>query len=60
MFEVTEENYLQFLSYHGKNKETCRWVIETYDNPENRQLLAVRLWVDASKMYLKMENSDGN
>lgn len=60
MFEVTEENYLQFLSYHGASRDACLWVIENYDNPQSRQLASVCLWVDASKMFLKMENENGN
>lgn len=61
MFEVTEENYLQFLSYHGKTRDCCLWVIEKFDNTESyRNNGSVRLWVDASKMFLKMENTNGN
>ena len=60
MFEVTEENYLQFLTYHGRSRDNCLRVIEQYDNPESRKLGSVRLWVDASKMFLKMENKNGH
>ena len=60
MFEVTEENYRQYLSFHGQTYECCQWVIEQHDNPESRKLQSVCLWVDASKMFLKIENKNGN
>ena len=53
MFEVTEDNYLRFLTYHGRSVEAAKIVVEKYDNPESRKIGSVRLWVDASKMLLK-------
>ena len=57
MFEVTEENYHRFLSYHGMCPEAARRVVQLYDNPESRKNKSVALWVDASKMVLKNEAS---
>jgi hypothetical protein len=55
MFEVTEKNYHMFLTYHGHNPESAEWVVARYDNTENyRNLISVKLWVDASKMVLKL------
>lgn len=55
MFEVNEENYHKFLTHHGCNVECARWVVDNYDNTDNyRNLMSVRLWVDASKIVLKL------
>ena len=54
MFEVTEENYHTFLTWHGLDPECAEWVIAKHDNTENyHNMLSVKLWVDASKMVLK-------
>lgn len=54
MFEVTKENFHIFLSSHGMNVEAALWVVNRYENSDNyRNLLSVRLWVDASKMLLR-------
>ena len=55
MFEVTEENYHTFLTLHGMDLECASWVVQKYDNTENyHNLMSVKLWVDASKMLLKL------
>jgi hypothetical protein len=55
MFEVTEENYHMFLTHHGMTFESAEWVVARYDNTENyRKIKSVQLWVDASKMVLKL------
>jgi hypothetical protein len=51
MFEVTEENYHEFLTYHGYDPEVAQWVVENHD--ANSSLASVRLWVEASKIVLK-------
>ena len=51
MFEVTEENYRDFLTWHGHDVEVAQWVVETQD--ANSPLASVRLWIEASKMVLK-------
>lgn len=57
MFEVTEENYHTFLTFHGLDPECARWVVEKYDDTDNyRNLMSVRLWVEASKIVLKKAN----
>lgn len=54
MFEVTKENFHMFLTSHGMNVEVALWVVNRYENSDNyRNLLSVRLWVDASKMLLR-------
>lgn len=61
MYEVTEENYRQYLSYHGQTVDCCKWVIEQFGNSDGYHTIrSVRLWVDASKMFLKMENKNGH
>lgn len=55
MFEVTEDNYHDFLTWHGHDLEVAEWVVETQD--ANSPLLSVRLWVEASKMLLKKHGS---
>lgn len=55
MFTVTEENYRMFLTYHGQDIEVANYVVATYDNTDGyKSMLSVRLWVDASKMVVKM------
>jgi hypothetical protein len=51
MFEVTEENYRQYLTWHGHDPEVAQWVVENHD--ANSPLASVRLWIEASKMVLK-------
>jgi hypothetical protein len=55
MFNVTEENYHAFLTLHGLDPECARMVVDKYDNTEGyHNLQSVRLWVEASKMALKL------
>ena len=55
MFEVTEDNYHTFLTLHGQNLECAERVILQYDNTESYfKLQSVRLWVEASKMFVKL------
>ncbi len=54
MFEVTKDNYRDFLTWHGQDPEVAQWVIDQHDNTEGyHKIGSVRLWVDASKMLLK-------
>ncbi len=58
MFEVTEDNYHIFLTYHGFDPECAQMVVDKHDNTEGyHNLQSVRLWVDASKMVLKHHNA---
>ena len=58
MFEVTEDNYHDFLTRHGHDLEVAQQVVELYDGTDGyHQLLSVRLWVEASKMLLKKHGS---
>ena len=58
MFEVTEENYHTFLTWHGMDPEVAAYVVETYDDTHGYHTMGtVRLWVEASKMLLKLTNS---
>jgi hypothetical protein len=50
MFEVTKENYRQYLTWHGHDLEVAQWVVENHD--ANSPLMSVRLWVEASKFVL--------
>jgi hypothetical protein len=53
MFEVTKENYLQFLTYHGRDPQVAKRVVDQYYNTESyHKIGSVRLWVDASLMVL--------
>lgn len=55
MFEVTEDNYHQFLTLHGNDLECAERVVMLYDKTDNYyKLQSVRLWVEASKMVLKL------
>jgi hypothetical protein len=54
MFEVTKQNYHIFLTRHGMNVEVAQYVIKKYYNSENyKNMLSVRLWVDASRMLIR-------
>lgn len=60
MFEVTEENYHQYLIFHSQTYESCNWVINQFGDSESyHTMMSVRLWVDACKMFLEMENKNG-
>ena len=55
MYEVTKDNYLQFLTYHGRNVESAQRVVDMHDKTDNYyKLKAVFLWVEASKMLIKL------
>jgi hypothetical protein len=55
MFEVTEDNYHTFLTSHGLDPECAKWIVEKYDNTDGyHNILSVRLWVDASKVVIKL------
>jgi hypothetical protein len=51
MFEVTEDNYRDFLTWHGHDVEVAQWIVDNHD--ANSPLASVRLWIEASKMVLK-------
>ena len=53
MFEVTADNYHTFLTFHGLDPETARYVVDNYANAESYSTMkSVQLWVDASRMVL--------
>ena len=55
MTKITTENYLKYLSYHGRSVEAAQWVVERYDNsPGYHTLGSVRDWVEASKIVLQL------
>lgn len=55
MIEVTEDNYHTFLTYHGLNIDVARYVVDSYDNTDSyKSLEAVRVWVEASKIVIKL------
>lgn len=42
------------LTYHGKSKEVCEWVIATFKNDlASKDNLTVQLWIKASEDRLK-------
>ena len=55
---ITEENYLNYLTYHGQSKDVAFRVVQKWGNykntPEYENHEAIRLWVEASAMYLKL------
>ena len=52
---ITEENYHTFLTYHGRDIDVARYVVSTYDNTDvYHSLQAVKIWVEASKMVIKL------
>ena len=55
---ITEENYLKYLTHHGQSKDVASNVIEKWSNykniPQHQNNEAIRLWVEASAMYLKL------
>ena len=57
MFEVNEDNYHIFLTLHGLDPECARIVVDKYDGTDSyNNLQSVRLWVEASKMVLVLNN----
>ena len=54
MFEVNKKNYHMFLTKHGMNVEVAQEVVKRYQHSDNyKNLLSVRLWVDASRMLIR-------
>lgn len=59
MFEVTEENYHMFLSFHGRSIDVAERVVKQFYNTDAyRNNGSVRLWVDASRMFLSIARSE--
>ena len=59
MTKITTENYLKYLSYHGRSVEAAQWVVENYDNtPGYHTLTSVRDWVEASKIVLQLAGGE--
>lgn len=57
MFEVNEQNYQKFLTYHGQDPEVAKRVVKQFYNTESyHKNGSVKLWVDASKIVLKLAN----
>jgi hypothetical protein len=53
MTKITKENYLKFLTYHGRDPEVAKWVVKNYHNTDAyHKIGSVRIWVDASLMVL--------
>lgn len=44
------------LTYHGKSKEICEFVVKTYDKPEYSNNKTIQTWVKESKLRLKEIN----
>jgi len=40
--------------FHSTDPEVCRWVVEQYENRDNKNLILVE-WVAASKAILEKE-----
>ena len=58
MFEVTEENYHIFLTYHGMDPEVAQHVVDAYaDTEAYHSMKSVQLWVDASRMVIAAANA---
>jgi hypothetical protein len=54
---ITEENYHTFLTYHGLDIDVARYVVSTYDGTDGYySLQAVKVWVEASKMVIKLHD----
>lgn len=55
MIKVTEDNYHTFLSYHGRDIDVARYVVDTYNNTDTyKSIEGVRVWVEASKIVIKL------
>lgn len=56
MTKVTNENYLNYLTFHGRTVDCAWYVVKKWGvRPEYHTHEAIRLWVDASAKVL--ENS---
>lgn len=49
--------YTTILNTHGRSKDICEWVINTYEKNEGyKDNLTVQQWIEASKECLKEEH----
>ena len=56
MTKVTNENYLNYLTFHGRTVDAAWNVVKKWGGrPEYHTHEAIRMWVDASSIVL--ENS---
>jgi len=57
MIEITEDNYLNYLTYHGRSMDVAFRVVQKWGNylnmPEYKNHQGVRAWVLASAMFLE-------
>jgi len=60
MFEVREDNYHLFLSYHGMSVDVATNVVATWDNTAAYHTNgSVKAWVEASKYVIKESYKNG-
>lgn len=54
MTKVTDENYLNYLTFHGRTVDGAWYVVKKWGGrPEYHNNKAIRLWVDASAKVLE-------
>jgi len=59
MTKVTNENYLNYLTFHGTNVETAEYVVEKWRNSQHYyENEAIASWVDASQMFLQSKGRE--
>jgi hypothetical protein len=59
--EITKNNYLNYLTHHGRSVDRAFTVVQKWGNfrnmPEYANHEAVRIWVEASAMVLELDGA---
>ena len=62
MIQITEDNYLNYLTYHGRSVSSAFNVVKKWGNylnmPEYENHEGIRLWVQASAMFLELNGAE--
>lgn len=52
--EITKDNYLNYLTFHGQTVEGAWYVVKRWnDTKDYHTHEAIRMWVDASRKFLE-------
>ena len=59
--EITKNNYLNYLTYHGRSVDSAFKVVQKWGNylnmPEYKNHEGIRIWVEASAMVLELDGA---
>jgi hypothetical protein len=59
--QITKNNYLDYLTYHGRSVDSAFKIVQKWGNfrnmPEYANHEGIRIWVEASAMVLELDGA---